>query len=165
VNSLRLFARDGSSDQFLKVQASQILEDCLVICEERFKSNGIKLILDLAEPDLTLECRAVQISQVLINVLSNANDAIQNLTEKWIKITITRAGEEVQFAITDSGPRISPEIVAKIFNPFFTTKDVGKGTGLGLSISLGIVKDHGGRIWVDPDCANTRFIISLPLFH
>lgn len=72
-------------------------------------------------------------------------------------------GEKLQISVTDSGKGIPSNIAEKLMQPFFTTKEVGKGTGLGLSISKGIIEDHQGSLWYDSSCANTRFVIDLPL--
>ena len=86
----------------------------------------------------------MQISQVLLNLLSNSIDAVQKLPEKWIHIEVLSTEQHLKIRVTDSGSGISQDLAQKIFQPFFTTKDIGKGTGLGLSISDGIIKSHGG---------------------
>jgi len=71
---------------------------------------------------------------------------------------------EVNILVTDSGLGISAEIVDKMMNPFFTTKEIGKGTGLGLSISKGIIEEHGGKLIYNSDSPNTQFIVKLPIY-
>jgi signal transduction histidine kinase len=71
----------------------------------------------------------------------------------------------VEISVTDSGKGIPPEIREQVFNPFFTTKDIGKGTGLGLSVSKGIIESHHGMISIDAKCPNTRFIVRIPKKH
>ena len=90
-------------------------------------------------------CRAVQIQQVMVNLLTNA---VQAMGETGGQIHIEGAveGGGVCVRVRDTGPGIPPEIAGKIFDPFFTTKDVGQGTGLGLAISQRIVRAHGGRL-------------------
>lgn len=162
VTGLRAFARDGASDPFQHTDMQAIVDDTLDLCGERFRSSGVDLQLEMPEHKLFLSCRATQISQVLLNLLSNSFDAIETLGEKWIKIKATDLGEEIELSVTDSGHGISPVIRSKLAQPFFTTKDVGKGTGLGLSISRGILMDHGGRLFLDEQSENTRFVIVLP---
>src|SRR5262249_42998104 len=113
-----------------------------------------------------LACVPSQISQVLLNLLVNAVQAIEAAQQPQGRIDIRtrRLADEMLVEIADNGAGIAPEHLAKIFDPFFTTKDVGEGTGLGLSISHNIVMGHGGRIDVDSTPgAGTRFRIYLPL--
>lgn len=113
-------------------------------------------------------CYASQINQVLMNILSNAIQAIQNSGQIWISTLPIKASSnqigKVQISIQDSGAGMSPEVLEKIFEPFFTTKDVGRGTGLGLSISYGIIQNHGGEIQVKSELnVGTEFIIIIPI--
>ena len=163
---LRAFARDGASDPFQKADLRSIVKDTLDLCSEKFRGSGVVLQVQMPEGELILSCRATQISQVLLNLLSNSFDAIQGnaekLTEKWIKIEALDLGSEIELSVTDSGHGISAAIRSKLAQPFFTTKEAGKGTGLGLSISRGIVMDHGGRLILDEQSPHTRFVIVLP---
>ena len=163
VQGLKTFSRDGSKDQFESVYINEIIATSLNLCQEKMKHNSVKVDLYPISNDFTVECQAVQISQVFLNLISNACDAIATLSEKWIKISAKREGDFVQISITDSGKGIPKQNHEKIFQPFFTTKAVGSGTGLGLSISKGIIESHHGTLSLDTKCANTKFIISLPL--
>lgn len=159
---LRAFARDGASDPFQKMDVQSIVKDTLDLCSEKFRGSGVVLHVQMPENELLLSCRATQISQVLLNLLSNSFDASQEISEKWIKIEARDLGTEVELSVTDSGHGISAAIRSKLAQPFFTTKEVGKGTGLGLSISRGIVMDHGGHLILDEQSPHTRFVIVLP---
>jgi len=99
----------------------------------------------------------------LLNLLNNAHDAIAHLPEKWVRVSVKALGDTVEIRVRDSGRGIPPDIAQKIFQPFFTTKEIGKGTGMGLSISLGIIKAHSGRLTLDESEPNTCFVLSLPL--
>jgi signal transduction histidine kinase len=112
---------------------------------------------------LAIECRPSQIEQVIINLLNNAFDAVSPLSDKWVRLDFTNFHDKIQIAVTDSGEKISPEIVEKLMLPFFTTKEIGKGTGLGLSISKGIVEDHQGKMYFDSFSSHTRFVVELPI--
>jgi signal transduction histidine kinase len=106
-------------------------------------------------------CHPQQINQVILNLLMNSVEAVGDDG----RITITTASENsgVRLEIADNGSGIPEEIIDKIFNPFFTTKEVGKGTGLGLHIVYGIINKHGGRIEVKSEVGKgTNFIIRLP---
>jgi signal transduction histidine kinase len=96
--------------------------------------------------DLTCYCRPSQVEQVLNNLITNAMDAIENRDEKWVKLYIRKEENYLTFEVTDSGHGIPKELENKIWNPFFTTKEIGKGTGLGLSISLTIAQENQGSL-------------------
>jgi two-component system NtrC family sensor kinase len=116
-----------------------------------------------------VNCFATQINQVFMNILSNAVQAIEGNGNLWITTkktgsTVGKDKEMVVVSIQDSGKGIAPNVVDKIFDPFFSTKGVGQGTGLGLSISYGIIQSHGGDILVKSQVGiGTEFIISVPL--
>ncbi len=162
INGLRSFARDSSQDPMTMTLLKSILEDSASLCQARFKTSEVTLEIPFIDEEIKISCRASQISQVLVNLLSNAFDAVKDLPEKWIKVSVEAKGQYILISITDSGPGIPEELREKILQPFFTTKEIGKGTGLGLSISLGILKAHGGELEIDKDCPNTKFVIKLP---
>ena len=162
VRGLRTFAREGGKDPVETVLLGTIVDNTLSLCYEKFKINNIDLRVPSPFPDIYLECRPVQISQVLLNLLNNAFEAIQGLPQKWISIDVQDFGDEIEIRITDSGPGIPPELHSEIFRPFFTTKEIGKGTGLGLSISRGLVEAHHGQMYIDSHSKNTSFVIRLP---
>ena len=109
-----------------------------------------------------VDCLPGQINQVLMNILSNALQAIPEQGKIFIKTW--QENETVKISIRDTGSGMSEAIRQKIFDPFFTTKDVGKGTGLGLSISYGIIEKHNGKIEVQSEPGKgTTFIITLPV--
>jgi C4-dicarboxylate-specific signal transduction histidine kinase len=162
VQGLRSFSRDGSSDPFRSVQVRPLIEETLSFCAERMKNHGVRISVDCPQTDLSFEGRATEISQVLLNLLHNADDAIAPLPDRWIQVSASDAGGNVEIRVTDSGGGISQEVQEKLFQPFFTTKEIGKGTGLGLSISLGIMQGHKGYLKIDRECPNTCFVLQLP---
>lgn len=162
INGLRTFSRDGGNDLFDSTPVKQIVEMTLALCKEKLRHASVKVHVDPIADDLEIQCRAVQISQVILNLINNACDAIETLPDKWIRVAVIPEADGVAITITDSGNGIPKEVLAKLFQPFFTTKEIGKGTGLGLSISKGIVDAHHGRLTVDTSCKNTRFVLYLP---
>lgn len=126
------------------------------------KLAGVEMRIDEIPSDLVIRCRQVQISQILLNLLGNACDAISDRSVRWIQISAEKTHDGVRILVTDSGDGIPKEVAAKLFQPFFTTKERGKGTGLGLSISQGIVKAHSGSLAIDSNCKSTRFVLFLP---
>ena len=141
---------------------SVLISNTCVFCSEKLKKNGVTLEIGELPNQLSVHCRGNQMSQVILNLLNNANDAISHLPEKWIRLEVEQTDNAILIAVSNSGPKIPPEVAEQIFRPFFTTKPVGKGTGLGLSISMRIMGDHKGSLSLDEFSAHTRFVISLP---
>jgi len=146
IKGLRSFARDSNEEPFVSSQLYHVVEDTLAFCRERFKTHGTQLEVMPIPHSLELDCRRVQIAQVLLNLLNNAFDALQNQSNRVIRIEWKDTPTEVELAVIDNGPGIPAAIHDKIFQPFFSTKEVGKGTGLGLSIAKGIAEGHHGTL-------------------
>ncbi len=153
INHMRQFARK-SDMELLKTHLNDVLQSAFEIFSQQLKVRGITVHWDLADDLPRIEADAQRLEQVFINLLINARDAIE---EKWqrqgqeqpddgISIQTRCIGRQVVCRICDTGIGIPKEVKDKIFEPFYTTKEVGKGTGLGLSISYGIVKDCRGSI-------------------
>jgi len=162
VQGLRSFSRDGSNDPFHSVNVHQLIEETLSFCHERFKNGGTRIFVEDFKKDICFEGRATEVSQVILNLLNNAHDAISNSKEKWIKISVVDQNDFVNIRITDCGDGVPSNVREKIFQPFFTTKEIGKGTGMGLSISAGIIEGHRGKLKLDTQCPNTCFVVELP---
>lgn len=164
IKGLRTFARDSENDPFQEYSIQVLVEDIVSICGERLKVNEVKFdVNNTTTVEQQFDCNPIQISQVVINLISNSFDSIQSLSEKWITFNISKHGDFIRFEVIDSGKGISQEIAEKIFQPFFTTKEVGKGTGIGLSISKGLIEAHHGKIYLDSTHPNTKFVIELPI--
>ncbi len=128
--------------------------------EIKYKAEVIKEYGELPE----VLCYPMQLNQVFMNILLNAVQAIEKKGEIKISTNYNNKGNYAEVRIKDTGSGISEENIKKIFNPFFTTKDVGKGTGLGLSISYGIIKKHKGKIDINSEPGwGSEFIITLPV--
>lgn len=162
VKGLRLFSRNSEKDPFNHTSLNQIIESSMDLCREKLKQQGIKLNISV-DNSIFVNARAVEISQVIMNLIGNSIDAIQNIPEKWIDIEVFRTEKFARVQVTDCGDGIPHDVAAKIMTPFFTTKEIGKGTGLGLSISKGIIESHGGKFNYDKNSKHTRFYFDLPL--
>lgn len=162
ISGLKTFARDGQQDPFELYDLNQIIHESIELVSHQLEVKKVQLTCEDNLEGVRVWCRPTQISQVLINMIANAGDAIANLPERWIKLTAALESEVIKIKITDSGDGVPEAIQEKIFQPFFTTKEVGVGTGLGLSISLGILKSHQGSLAIDKQCKNTCFVITLP---
>jgi PAS domain S-box-containing protein len=166
VSSLRSLARTSTA-KMETVLISDLLESALEMLRGRMRRGNIEIQVDHATDVPRLTCVASQISQVILNLLINAVQAIEatgRATGGLVRFETRLAGDSVQIAIGDNGCGIEPAALSQLFDPFYTTKSVGEGTGLGLSISHGIVSGHGGRIDVESQPgAATWFRIYLPL--
>jgi signal transduction histidine kinase len=162
VRGLRTFSR-LDEDLLKDVDLHEGIDSTLTLLRPRIGSvEVVKSYGDL--PHVT--CNPGQINQVVMNLLTNAIQAVEEKGEEGGRVTITtsRDDDEVSIAIADTGGGIPDAVRARIFEPFFTTKPIGAGTGLGLSISYGIIEKMGGRIDVDTHLGEgTTFTIRLPL--
>ena len=161
VDALRTFARDAESDPLRPEPIGQIVRDTFELCTERFRQHAVALGARPIPDDLYVEYPGIQISQILLNLLSNAHDAVENCQKRRVRIATEPDESEVRIAVIDSGPGVAPTNVNRIMEPFFTTKGIGKGTGLGLSVSKSCAEANGGRIAYDPTAPETRFVLTL----
>lgn len=162
VAGLRSFSRTADGDPYSPYSLQIIVNDTLELCGERLRNGGVELEIAEISESAMIDCRPVEISQVLINLINNAFDAQSDQSQKWIKLSVDDVGEGIEIAVTNGGPKIPPSTQQKLFQPFFTTKMIGKGTGLGLSVSQGIAEGHFGKLRLDAECANTKFILTIP---
>lgn len=164
VRGLRSLSRDTSEEPFEETPLDEAIGDALEMCREKFKNNGVRLEIEMSSCErIKFWGRSEQISQVMLNLLGNAFDAAQSNPDPWVRIDFAKTEHEISIFIQDSGPGVPTDIQSKIFDPFFTSKEVGKGTGLGLSISSSILKRHGGRLVLDKAQVATTFVVSLPI--
>ena len=161
IKGLRTFSRDSEKDPLQLTSIKEILEDTLELCHEKLRFKNIEVSSDIPKNLETL-CRPPQISQIFMNLLSNSMDAIEHHSNPWIKVIAAAENGVIKIKFIDSGPGVPEEIITKIMQPFYTTKDIGKGTGLGLSISQGIAKDHGGQLYYQDNSPHTTFVLELP---
>jgi signal transduction histidine kinase/ligand-binding sensor domain-containing protein len=137
-----------------------IIENCLILLQNELK-HRITVIKHFTKDPIIIQCNETKIHQALLNIIQNANHAIEG--EGTITITTLKETDQLKIIISDTGKGINKEILHKIFDPFFTTKEVGKGTGLGLSITYNIIHEHGGKITVNSiKDKETTFEITLP---
>lgn len=161
VASLRSFSRTGEGLPLREVEVKNIVHETLVLCKERFRTRNINLLVEVPVDLPIVYCRQIEISQVLLNLLNNAFDALEGVEQPTIEISCERKDRSILLIVSDNGPGLKPEVREKIFTPFFTTKEVGKGTGLGLSISKGLAEANHGKLYLDDSTAKTKFVIEL----
>ena len=149
---------------YQKESLAEILGRVLKLLSYRIEKQRIGVTTNIADdvPEIYMNSNAIQ--QLILNLTTNAFDALEDSEKKEFNVDIHREGEFVRMTIADTGCGIADESLTSIFDPFFTTKPIGQGTGLGLSISQGIVKMHKGRITCESEPgAGTTFIILLPI--
>ena len=172
VRNLLTFARD-EKDSHSPARLEDILNAVLSLVQTIIRKDQIQINVNIPSDLPKLKCRSQQIQQVIMNLLTNARDA---LNEKYpgydenktiaIQTTLFQKNNRrwIRTTIEDHGPGIPQKILDRIFDPFYTTKPKDKGTGLGLSISHGIVKDHHGELSIDSEPGQyTKFHLDLPV--
>ncbi|QDK37422.1 ATP-binding protein [Bdellovibrio sp. NC01] len=160
IRGLRTYSRESHEGSDEVSSVDQIIDDTLAFCTEKFRNDNIDLVASI-EPNLKVRCRPYQISQVILNLLNNAYDAVAQSQVRKVVIEAKKVSDGIEISVTDSGPGVPKELRSKIMQPFFTTKEVGQGIGLGLSISQGIIQSHGGKFYLDETSKQTRFVIWL----
>ena len=159
VTDLRGFSRPDDNTPVV-CDINKVLQSTLNIVNKEL-SYKADVITDFG-PLPPLRCLPGQLSQVFLNLLLNAAQAIEDHGE--IRVTSRRDGESIVVEVADTGSGMTAEQLARVFEPFYSTKEAGKGTGLGLSISLDIVRKHGGDILVESEPGRgTRFRILFPV--
>lgn len=161
IKKLMIFSRQ-MPQQVTSVNLNTVITNILYFIDVRFQSRGIQIVKQL-DPNLPyIQADAVQMSQVLVNLITNAIHALSG-GGKVTVITKQKRGQ-VSLTVKDTGTGMTAEVKKKIFEPFFTTKIVGQGTGLGLSVVQGIIESHNGSITVSSlPGKGSKFEIQLPL--
>jgi two-component system NtrC family sensor kinase len=163
VNGLLNLSRPGSStNERTEVDLNAVITDVFALLEHQFEVSNVKVRRELAEYTVPVLGIEHQLQQVFLNLFLNARDAMPR--GGWLSVVTRVEGNRVFAEIADTGSGIPSAHLARIYDPFFTTKAIGRGTGLGLSISYGIVREHDGTIHCDSAIGQgTRFTIALPL--
>jgi len=163
IENLMKFARQERS-VLSPVQINEVVEDAVAIVNHQLELQFVKVKKDLAPGLPFVRANANQLQQVLMNLMINAQHAMEGNPGTVTVTTGLNAMNQIEVRVSDSGPGIPDQIRAKIFEPFFTTKPTGQGTGLGLSVSYGIIKEHGGNIRPESKPGQGAiFVITLPI--
>lgn len=160
VLDLRRFSHPDHAE-LQELELRPLLEMAMRLTKNELK-NRVRVELHCAAEPIVLQGQPAALTQVFVNIIVNAVQAIQT-AEGRLHISVTLNAEWLQIAFEDNGPGVSPEMVAQIFEPFFTTKPPGTGTGLGLAICRAIVGQHQGSISLQPSTlGGAAFVVRLP---
>ena len=164
VSNLLTFARQHAPERSI-TDLNKVVHDTLELRRHVMRVHEIELEVTLEEPLPLTWADPFQLQQVVLNLLGNAEHALDGWAgERRVRVATARHGDLLAVTVSDTGAGIAADRIARIFNPFYTTKAVGQGTGLGLSISDGIVREHGGHIRVESAPGKgATFTIELPL--
>lgn len=163
IKGLRTLSGNADEEPFTNVSFHSIVEPALEISRPKLQSYKIKISVHAPDDLIDLFGNEVQLSQVIMNLVSNAIDAVKDMDgDRWIEIHYSSCNEWIDIRVVDSGRGVGEEIRGKIMDPFFTTKESHQGTGLGLSISKTIVENHQGTLVHVPESPHTTFRMRFP---
>ncbi len=166
VTVLKASYRSTEHDSYVESSINEILEDAKFLCEIKASKQDIKLNVFNKDGDghLMVNCRPVQITQIVQNLIINSIDQLEHSHEKWINVSFEKNDQAfVEIKVVDSGLGVDEDLQSKIFEALFTTKIDNCGTGLGLSISKRLAEEHGGYLKLDAQAKNTTFVLGLPI--
>jgi C4-dicarboxylate-specific signal transduction histidine kinase len=142
---------------------AHLIEQSLRLIHDSLLEKNITLKLDQLEPSVYVRINPLKFDLVIANIIQNAMDAMEKCDNAMIKVAMSAAAGEAMLTIEDLGDGIDSRMMGQLFDPYFTTKEIGKGLGLGLSICHEIVREYGGRIQAENTPIGAKFIICLPL--
>ncbi len=162
INHMRMFGREVNENPE-PIDARSVVTNALDLMGEQLRLAKIEIVSELAEDCTSVLGHTIQLEQVILNLLSNARDAMaESDGETKITLRVFEDNKGVHITSEDTGGGIPEDVLPRIFEPFYTTKEMGKGTGLGLSVSYGIVRDMNGTIVAKNIADGARFTITLP---
>lgn len=163
VGSVKKYARQDIPNKHLDiVPLEDVVNEVLSICSLELSHLNIKIETIFLSDNLIIKCCAGSLSQVLLNLITNARDAVKDLDQPWIRIELGQTTDSIFFRVIDSGHGVLKEHESLIFNPFFTTKPRGEGSGLGLRLVRDLINDHNGKVVYYLRDGNSCFEVNLP---
>jgi signal transduction histidine kinase len=170
ISSLRALARDKEGESLAHMALAPSLEEALNLCQIKINNTSVRFTAELNGIERRIvSIRKLQFAQVLVNLLNNAIDAVKEQIDPqsgrhngWVKLLLEENDSSIIIRIIDSGSGIPYELQDKIFEPLFTTKDIGEGTGLGLSLCQKMIDEHNGTLELNNNSPNTEFVITIP---
>ena len=165
VKDLLTYSRQTSPTKEI-FEVNSLVEQSLALVRGQKRFLNINLVKEMADDVMLIQADRNQLSQVIINLIMNAIDAMQRKGTMTFRTYRRQPDNKVYIEVSDTGCGISEENLSKVFDPFFTTKGPEKGTGLGLSTSYGIVKENGGSISIkETGPMGTTFMLEFPLYR
>jgi PAS domain S-box-containing protein len=161
VGGLRKFSRSSDKSDKKAHQLLSIVAEAISLTQTKSRRHTTPVLLD-QNTSGPIICDEIEIEQVLVNLINNSIDAVKDAHDRWVKMQLSETNSEIVLRISDSGQGIPEHVQKKLFQPFFTTKEVGEGTGLGLSIVKGILDDHKASIELLANQPHTCFEIRFP---
>jgi PAS domain S-box-containing protein len=163
IDHMRMFGREAK-EELEPINPRAVVTNALDLMGEQLRLADIEIVTELAEDCPSILGHIIQLEQVIMNLLTNARDAMaESGGEAKITLRVYEDDEAVHITCEDTGGGIPEDVLPRIFEPFYTTKEMGKGTGLGLSVAYGIVRDMHGTLVVDNINGGARFTITLPI--
>lgn len=161
--TLKGFTRRSGTD-IQPVSLRQVIDEAVLLVMPQMKRSAVALATHLPETDIIVSGGRIRLEQVVVNLLSNAVDAVKDQPDPRIELKLALEGNQAVLTVTDSGKGIDSETLPQIFEPFFTTKESGAGLGLGLSIAYKIVHDFSGTMTArNADLGGAEFTVRLPI--
>ena len=162
---MRMFGREAK-EELEAIDPQAVVMTALDLIGEQLRLSGIEIVTEFSEDCPSVFGHIIQAGQVILNLLSNAKDAISKTDgEAKITLRVFDDDEGVHITVEDTGGGIPVDVLPRIFEPFYTTKEIGEGTGLGLSVSYGIIQDMHGTITAENIGDGARFTIIMPIFR
>lgn len=163
IDGLKSFSQQMDKEDKVPTPLTQIMERTLHYIQEMLRAHAVRFEITPYTEEL-IPCQPLQVTHILFNLIRNADDAIRELPveQRWIRLQIVNEPDHIDFRISNGGPVIPPELRRRLFQPFYSTKDINAGTGLSLSSARGLARDHGGEIYLDEKSTHTTFVLRLP---
>ncbi len=164
ISHLRTFGRSDVAS-FNPVSLPEVLENTMILMQERLRIKNISINKQIVDNLPMIYGNSVKLEQIFINLLQNSMDALEEQSKGEIDLVMEQVDDNVIVRFSDNGSGMPPEVLEKIFEPFYTTKEVGQGTGIGLAIVYGIIQEHKGSITcASEEGQGTAFTIKLPAY-
>jgi C4-dicarboxylate-specific signal transduction histidine kinase len=143
-------------------ELAQLIARTVAPYRDKLKEKQIKLVLDDLQPGVSARVNPLKLDLVIDNIMQNAMDALEKASAPRISISLSGSDGQAKITIEDNGGGIDSRVMGQLFDPYFTTKEIGKGLGLGLSICHEIIQEYQGRIEAENSESGARFTITLP---
>ncbi len=162
IKGLQSMARDASQDTLSATSLVMLVSDSVEICQHRCTQMGVEIETNIPA-EILIECRSIEMGQVLVSLINQSLDSLEKLSQRWIRIEAFQIQSYVEITITDSGLGFSKEVSENLFQSLFVVKAGQKSKGIGLGVATGIIKSLHGEFFLNKNFPNTQFVIRLPL--